>query len=461
MIIKISNFIIYAAFVLSVSLSASSCSNSEDSGSVSESNSSTTTITSEEETIYIPADGEIADDFAANGEFLLNPPGPNGTARDAVTTSDGSIYVVGYNDNSDDDVLLFKLKENGSLDTSFGNGGYITRDNIAGGNGLDRAFSIDLAPDGDLLVGGYSENGSTKQGFLWKLSTSGVDNTAFGSSGTFLLDDSYKIGQVYRSKYDSFTENIFIVAAANSNTIAWRVLADGSGLDNSFSDDGVITISSTAIQPTLNSDENGKLFVVAYGNAGGNGRDALSWILDTNGNIDAEYGNPLVHGDLAGGTGDDKWYLAIPYDSNRLLLAGFSTGATTNGDEVIARVNMADGTRDATFGTDGVWKEDIRGDNELGRVSDAVVQNDGSIIAALELQNSGEATNEWDVGIIKLNAAGNRDMSFASGTGILMLGGEYTDRSPHLIQQPNGRILVLTSKGSSTTSSDIVVWAID
>ncbi|WP_430411284.1 hypothetical protein [Kordia sp.] len=50
----------------------------------------------------------------------------------------------------------------GSLDTSFGNGGIATFDLQIGSD--DRAFSIDIQLDGKLVLAGFSDDGSDRDG---------------------------------------------------------------------------------------------------------------------------------------------------------------------------------------------------------------------------------------------------------------------------------------------------------
>jgi len=432
--------------LITIILIASGCSNTEnnDSGGIT----------------YAPSSGTTDTSFASSGEFLSGSTS-NDYAVDSVSTSDGSIFIVGSrSNNSNYDALLLKLKSDGSIDTDFNGTGFILRDKIAGGidNGNDYAKSIDIAPDGDLLIGGHSYNAlGKKQIFLWKVSTSGVNDTNFGTNGTFLLSDTYSIGKTFNAKYDTYTGNIFIAAACNGTSV-WRVKSDGSGLDDTFSGDGYYNIHSTSIQPNLSTTDTGNLIVFAEINGGA----ALTWIIDTDGNIVTDYGNPLQHSALAvNGTGSDKWYAAIPTTDDKLVLVGTSVSSTTSYDEVIARVNMSDGSYDTTFGGgSGYWTDDVQGNGTLGRVYDAIVQQDGSIIAALEVRSDDNDSDTFDVAIIKLTVSGERDMTYADNAGIIMLGGDYSDRYPKIFQQADGRILVMTSKTDASGTKNLVVWAI-
>lgn len=148
--------------------------------------------------------------FATNGEFTYISDAGNDYALDALVIENGSIFITGYLSNdSNVDMLLIELTQDGVLDTSFNETGYIIRDNIAGRNGSDIGTKINRAPDGDLLISGYSDGAAVREGVLWKVSTSSADDASFGSSGTFTLN----VGDVipdFNAKYDDFTGNIFI-----------------------------------------------------------------------------------------------------------------------------------------------------------------------------------------------------------------------------------------------------------
>jgi uncharacterized delta-60 repeat protein len=119
------------------------------------------------------ADGSVDTSFGAGtGTVLLNI---GSGAQDVAIESDNKIVVVGGDS-------VFRLNENGTLDTSFGqNGAGIT------GAG-QQALSVKLLSDGSILVGGtYSSN----QGDLMcvtRLNYNGSINTSFGNAGRAVVN---------------------------------------------------------------------------------------------------------------------------------------------------------------------------------------------------------------------------------------------------------------------------------
>lgn len=404
--------------------------------------------------------GVVDTSFGDNGVFTFPSNLGSDLFLDAVTAPDGSIFLAGLMSNGTDfDALLMKITGDGVLDTTFNGTGFILKGEFAGGTTRsDRVDTISFAADGDLVLGGRTQNASGgTQGFLWKVSVDGVDDASFGNAGVFVLDASFGIGQTFTHQPDPISGNIYIVAAS-SGTSAWRVLADGSGLDTSFSDDGYLNLMGSAIQPRMANDSAGNLFAAAAATTGvGASRDLVSWRVNNDGSVSTAYGDPLIHADLGGVGSDESWRDCTMYDADRILLSGATGVAGEGSNEVVVRVNIADGSLDTTFGGgDGIWVEDTLGLGKIGRADDLVVEPDGSIIVAMEAQG---ADDRFDAVVVKLDADGNRDLSYAAGAGYLRHGGVFHVRLPRLIRQPNGRKLLLTRRVDSE-DTDVSVLAI-
>src|SRR5262249_49922947 len=102
--------------------------------------------------------------FGSGGTVLTDIPGNYEQAFDATLQPDGKIVAVGQVDRSGTfpsvyDFALARYNPNGSLDTSFGGGGFVTTN--FGGN--DQAEGVALSPDGRIVVigGGVTTSNST------------------------------------------------------------------------------------------------------------------------------------------------------------------------------------------------------------------------------------------------------------------------------------------------------------
>lgn len=72
--------------------------------------------------------------------------------------TNGKIVATGMtaNPTNHEDLALWRLNSDGSLDTSFNDVGYITHDNAAGGSDWDEGLSLQIQSDGKYVIAGYS-----------------------------------------------------------------------------------------------------------------------------------------------------------------------------------------------------------------------------------------------------------------------------------------------------------------
>jgi uncharacterized delta-60 repeat protein len=108
---------------------------------------------------------------------------------------DGKILAAGFvQEASDDaDMAVWRLNGNGhALDTANFNSplGYTKSNGAAGGNGTDKALSLALDGDGNIIIVGESQNGEGIYDMaLWKYDSDGTADDTFGLDGV-LVDNS-------------------------------------------------------------------------------------------------------------------------------------------------------------------------------------------------------------------------------------------------------------------------------
>ncbi len=109
-------------------------------------------------TLRLNTDLTLDTSFANNGKALMdyNTSQPD-VGRDVSIQSDGKIVVVGRLFNSSSDAGVIRYNPNGTLDTSFGNGGTATFD-LSGY--FDSAEGLAIQPDGKIVIAGEERNGS-------------------------------------------------------------------------------------------------------------------------------------------------------------------------------------------------------------------------------------------------------------------------------------------------------------
>jgi len=117
---------------------------------------------------------------------LQNPPVENSSDEldNIVLQPDGKIVAFGtwHGDNSASSFLVARFKTDGSLDSTFGNGGVVVKGAQPGFNANCAMGGIDAA--GDILIaGGVDDSSST----ILRLSSNGVLDTSFGNNGSLCL----------------------------------------------------------------------------------------------------------------------------------------------------------------------------------------------------------------------------------------------------------------------------------
>jgi uncharacterized delta-60 repeat protein len=216
---------------------------------------------------------------------------------------DGKILVAGTHfvdfnsdDSSDTDFALARLNSDGTLDSSFGNGGLVTTD-FDGFN--DDAFSVLVQPDGRIILVGSAKNPTNFYDFAAaRYLPDGTIDTSFGSAGKVRTDfggrdfdrarsavlqpDGKLVAAGFATSHNGGMQN-FAVARYDSNGV----------LDPSFDQDGMTQIDfgsccQSAYSVLLQAD--GKIVTVGYPNSESSDSDFVLARLTGNGTLDPTFG---------------------------------------------------------------------------------------------------------------------------------------------------------------------------
>ena len=116
------------------------------------------------------------------GGMVITPMGTGGdTTSSVVVQSNGMIVVAGSSSSGGStDFALARYTPAGALDTSFGFGGKVI---TPIGAGADRCTSMAIQSDGNIILAGYSHNGSNNDFALARYTPSGALDTTFGIGG--------------------------------------------------------------------------------------------------------------------------------------------------------------------------------------------------------------------------------------------------------------------------------------
>ena len=183
-------------------------------------------------------DGSPDLSFGRNG-LVVTAAGENQAAYAATLLPDGSFVTAGALGG---DMLITKYKANGTVDTKFGDGG---RAVIDAGAADDVAYSVAVAPDGSIYVGGRSDGSFA----FAKVTADGTPDTFFGTRGVslFALGTGQNVIGGLGVQPDG---KVVGVGAAGANVAVVRLNADGSE-DAAFGTDGSVTVARLGTRTDL------------------------------------------------------------------------------------------------------------------------------------------------------------------------------------------------------------------
>jgi uncharacterized delta-60 repeat protein/uncharacterized repeat protein (TIGR01451 family) len=340
-------------------------------------------------------------------------------AANAITPDQRSRIVAAGSASTADrgtDFAVARYNPNGTLDSTFGQGGKATTD-FFGGNDGARGVAVQL--DGKIILSGFATNGTERLFTLARFNETGNLDQAFGAGGKVVLD----LGSTSEAFKVVLQSDGKILAAGDSrlqNSLDFTVVrlnqADGS-LDRTFGVDGVARIdfgfTDRAIDLSVDADN---IFVCGIVVKTATDSDfGVTRLSISNGTLNNAFdADGKVTIDFSGKQdGAQKLTLreAIPLvDQDHLLITGFATAETR--DFAFAALSYQ-GNFISNFLEGSKKTIDISGSTDMA--FGLIDQPDGDFVAA-GWAGSGSL---FDLGIIKMDRSGNPDLGWG-------LHGEYT-----------------------------------
>lgn len=327
-----------------------------------------------------------------NGKILV--------AGDAGTPSTYQMTIVRYN-------------EDGSLDTSFGNGGTL------GFNvGPLKSFIMDLAqqPDGKILIGGRTWDDVSGNFALVRLNEDGSFDDTFGTNGiSYITTTENDVAEAMSLLDDG---KIVMAGYRNNNFVVAKFNADGS-VDTTFGVDGWTSLTyddASSYARAIAVKNDGKIVISGFGLTGGNRFQIAVARFNVDGSADSSFG---TNGKLAFNVGDwNDFSEAVALQADGKILIGghkWIANAQQRHDLFVARLNT-DGSLDSTYGTDGVATARLV--DGANYASDMVLQADGKPI----LIGSTTFNGEYKMAMVRFDTDGNLDSTFgAAGNGMVSI----------------------------------------
>ena len=272
------------------------------------------------------SDGSLDLSFDGNGYTVKDIYGHNDDVDEMVIDSSGRIVVTGNSNNgTDTDMLICRFTSTGALDSADFNNpiGYVTHDNAAGGNKDDIGNTLALDVRGRIIVAGRSFNVNNTDIVVWRYNSNGTLDTTFSNDGWASFNGG-GIDEAYSLTIDADGK---ILVAGDILTANYRDMgilrynADGS-LDATFGNNGVVTYDYSKKQEigfSISTDSDDNILVT--GIAPDLNDDMALWMYDSSGSPVNSFGsNGLFSVDQAGGS--DEGVSLLVDTKGRILVGG-------------------------------------------------------------------------------------------------------------------------------------------
>jgi uncharacterized delta-60 repeat protein len=335
------------------------------------------------------ANGSLDTSFGTGGTVRTDFFGGNDFATGVVLQDSGKIVVAGYATDAFGmtDFALARYNADGTLDASFGKGGFVMA--APAGSFFNQANAVAVAADGSILVGGSTNITGNDEFAVARFSSDGVLDTTFGTGGfahahftTTSNDDANALAVQADGKIVLVGQRF---ASNNSDYGVMRFNTDGT-LDTTFGTGGRVNFGRTAtsfdVGQAVTIQADGKLIVAGYSTGPGSFDFGVAR-LNTNGTLDSGFGvGGQTFTDVTPASTDLVSAVVVETDG-KVVVVGYTQSATpsTTGATNFALVRYnTNGSLDSTFGTNGVAITDFAQGNDLTHA--VTVQSDGMFVVA-------------------------------------------------------------------------------
>lgn len=290
--------------------------------------------------------GSKVSNFGDNGIVIHNnAAGGNDSdmGKSICLNSNNDIYVVGSSENVSNsyDLIIWKYKKTGILDSAFGLNGIVKYDSSQN----DYGESIIIGSDSSLLVAGkqYNSVSGNFDAVMWEYTQAGESVLAFGNNGNgsivydstsgfygndygdaVIQDDQgnfYMLGE----QGSPSTFDLFISKYNNSGILDINFGTNGVIIENNLS--GLSAMDDCGESLILNN--NNEIIATGWSQAD-SGTDMIILKTDLSGQHVSSFGTGgvVVHNNAAGGNGSDYGKDVIVDDGNNIYVCGSSKSAT-------------------------------------------------------------------------------------------------------------------------------------
>ncbi len=342
------------------------------------------------------ADGLPDSSFGNKGQAEIRGAG---YGQAIAVQPDNKVVIAGYDFTDDDGAIFFtvaRFNADGSVDTSFGEGGKIK--DYSG----TRAYDVAIQDDGKIVVSGEVRASYVTIRYL----QDGKRDNSFGSNGVVITDfNSVAVASANAIQPDG---KIIVAGDDAQKLLLARYNSDGS-LDQTFGAGGKVIsklseLINNATDIVLQPDDK----IVVAGTASNSFDYNIQLIRYLpNGSIDSSFGtNGIIIKKLENNSQANR--VALQSDG-RIVIAGFTIGNTNYAQFLAERFN-SDGSTDSTFGNNGyqVTAADIS-----STANGLIIQNDGKIVLAGGASNDKTGPAQYEIALTRYYGDGNTKQPLA------------------------------------------------
>jgi uncharacterized delta-60 repeat protein len=371
--------------------------------------------------------GSLDPKFGVGGLVTTSFGGAGDFAAAVVTQKNGKIVVVGTDftaNSATPQFALARYNKDGSLDQSFGSGGKV----LALFGPSDFATSAVLTPDGNIIVAGDELVDPTTfqyETLVAEFNPDGTLDTTFGNGGSVLIPGQTGISVIPAAIALGPSGQIVVVSnffASFTSQISIAELNPDGSFNQGFGTGGIVTTyilpgtptqfdpDGLYIQPTGDAvavDEQGRV-LLAGRSTDGNGFFANLVRFNPDGTVDKTFGYNGGITDVFGFTGYVASAIAFgPHD--RIIVAGGAGGPQFGIDDLAVAELNDDGTPYLPFGFEGITLTGIPNVSLNFSSSLAVEPNGDLIVAGLTINPQTFANG---LGMARYMPDGSLDLTF-------------------------------------------------
>ena len=333
--------------------------------------------------VRLERDGAIDAAFGTGGKVITDLGGGSDSAQAIAVQADGKILVAGNATvlGAGLDFALVRYNPDGSLDPSFGTAGKVT---TTFGNDSDNVFALLIQPDGKIVLGGDTSQGSSTSGVDFALARYNPDGSldaSFGVEGkvvTSLASFSGRDSVYALALQDVGGESRIVAAGGEGDFMIARYTAAGQ-LDASFGAGGKVTglLGSTiGAARAVKIAADGSIVLAGHG-----GHDFALCRLTSAGALDPTFGSGgRVITAVSPSNWDEAQALTLQTDG-KIVVAGWAYEQSgSSGNFALARYS-AEGQLDASFGGTGMVLTEVAAKTKADQATAVLLQADERIPA--------------------------------------------------------------------------------